>query len=79
MKVTNIATRDHMRKLRAGEHHIDVGNGLEIGVSSRMIETFETLQVLVDDLILEHGVTKARKIITSTVEAAIIQWQKDQA
>ena len=77
-KVTNIETRGHMRKLRFGESWIDRGFGWERAVSSEMLDIFAQLQALLDDLVLEHGISGARKIVNNALDAAIQDWQRDQ-
>lgn len=77
MKVTNINTRDNQRKLRAHEHLVDVGNGMEVGVSSYMLDLFARLQAILDDVVLEVGISGTRKQVNKLLDEFTQEYQRD--
>jgi len=63
-----ITRKYRVDKLKSNEQFQDVGNGTEITVSSYQLNLFETLQVMLDDLVFDHGIKGARIIINTVVD-----------
>ena len=66
-----IVAKQRHDKLRKTEVLMDVGNGPQIAVSSTYVGWAHTLQTCIDDLVVEHGYSGARKIVNRILDEVI--------
>lgn len=55
-------------RLPANHYLVDIGNGDEVAVSSKLLEARTALQELIDEAIVDYGVQAVRQIVTEVID-----------